>query len=77
MLSPLGPVKRWCQQLRQLGDIRRDASGFVSGEQMRRRSSAGFVIEIDVGQRLPIGAGLIRTERGLKGENDVKGHELP
>jgi len=36
----------------QLGDIRRDPSRFVAGEQLGRRSPAGLLLEIDIGELL-------------------------
>jgi hypothetical protein len=42
-------------QLRQLGDVGGDAPGLVPGEQTGSQPSAGFIVEIDVGQRLPYG----------------------
>jgi hypothetical protein len=41
-------------QLRQLGDVGGDAPGFVAGEEVRRCATAGLVLEIDVGERLPV-----------------------
>ena len=44
------------QQLRQLGDVRGDAPGLVAGEQLGRRTSSRLLLlEIEVGQRLPVG----------------------
>jgi hypothetical protein len=39
---------------RQLCDIRRDPARLVIGEQLGRRSPAGFVLEINVGERLSV-----------------------
>jgi hypothetical protein len=43
------------QQLRQLGDVRGDAPGLVAGEQLGRRPPCRLLLEIDVGERLPVG----------------------
>jgi hypothetical protein len=43
------------QQPRQLGDVGGDPPRFVTRHQVRRRAPAGFVLEIDVGQRVPVG----------------------
>ena len=48
---------RLAQQLRQLGDIRRDPPRLISGEQFRRRATARFILEIDVSQFLPDAVG--------------------
>jgi hypothetical protein len=54
------------QQLRQLGDVGGDAPGFVAGEEVRRRATTRLLLEIDVGERLPVGVadddGLCRQE---------------
>jgi hypothetical protein len=42
------------QQLRQLGDVGRDAPRIVAGEELGRRSPSRLVLEIDVGECLPI-----------------------
>ena len=42
------------QQLRQLADVRCDAPSLVAGEGVRRRATARLLLEIDVGQRLPV-----------------------
>ena len=47
--------RRRAQQLRQLGDVDGDAPGLVAGEEMRRRAPAPLLLEIDVGERLPVG----------------------
>ena len=43
------------QQLRQLGDVHGDAPRFIAGEQLRGRAPTGLLLEIDVGERLPVG----------------------
>ena len=43
------------QQLRQLGDVGGDAPGLVAGEQMSRRAPSRLLLEVDVGERLPVG----------------------
>ena len=43
------------QQLRQLGDVGGDAPGLVAGEQSGRRTPSRLLLEIDVGERLPVG----------------------
>jgi hypothetical protein len=53
------------QQLRQLGDVGGDAPGLVAGEQLRRCASARLVLEIDVGERLPVGVGATKMRLGL------------
>jgi hypothetical protein len=40
------------QQIRQLGDVGRDAPGLITGEQLARGPSARFVLAIDEGQLL-------------------------
>ena len=47
-------VSRLAQQLRQLGDVHGDAPRFIAGEQLRRRAPTGLLLEIDVGERLPV-----------------------
>jgi hypothetical protein len=32
-----------------------DPPGLVAGEQVRRRSSGGFILEVQVGQSVPVG----------------------
>jgi hypothetical protein len=39
----------------QLGDVGGDAPGLVAGEEMRRRTPARLLLEIDVRERLPVG----------------------
>ena len=46
--------------LRQLGDVGGDAPGVVAGEEVRRRAASRLLLEIDVGQRLPVGVGATR-----------------
>jgi hypothetical protein len=41
------------QQLRQLGEVRRHATGFVLAEQRGRRVPTSLVLEIEIPQRLP------------------------
>ena len=43
------------QPLRQLGDVGGDAPRLVAGEQLRRCAAARLLLEIDVGERLPVG----------------------
>jgi len=43
------------QQIWQLGDIRRDAPGLVTREQLGRRAPAGLVLKIDVSEHLLVG----------------------
>jgi hypothetical protein len=43
------------QQLRQLGDVHGDALGLVAGEEVRRRAASRLLLEIDIGERLPVG----------------------
>jgi hypothetical protein len=45
-------------QLRQLGDIRRDAPRFILREQLGRRSAARLFLEIGIGELLPGGGPL-------------------
>lgn len=45
---------RFAQQLRLLGDFDGDAPSFVLAQEFRRRLSPRFVLEIDVGQCLPV-----------------------
>jgi hypothetical protein len=42
------------QQLRQLGDVYGDAPRLVAGEQVCRRTPSRLLLEIDVGERLPV-----------------------
>jgi hypothetical protein len=42
-------------QLRQLGDVGGDAPGLVAGEQVRRRATSPLILEVDVGECLPVG----------------------
>jgi hypothetical protein len=42
------------QKLRQLGDIHRDPSCLVFGEQFCRQSSSRLILEIGVGERLSV-----------------------
>ena len=42
------------EQVRQLRDIGGDAPGLVAGEQMCRRAPSRLLLEIDVGERLPV-----------------------
>jgi hypothetical protein len=41
-------------QLRQLGDVRRDPADFVACQELRRGTSAGFILAMDISERLPI-----------------------
>jgi len=43
------------QQLRQLGDVHGDAPRLVAGEQVRCRAPPRLLLEIDIGERLPVG----------------------
>ena len=43
------------QQLRQLGDVGGDAPRLVAGEEVGGSAPAGLLLEIDVGERLPVG----------------------
>jgi hypothetical protein len=45
----------FAQQLRQLGDVGGAAPGLVAGEELGRRSPSRLILEIDVGERLPVG----------------------
>jgi hypothetical protein len=47
-------------QLRQLRNIHRNPPRLVFGEQLRRRSAAGLILEIDIGQLLP---GAVRHDK--------------
>ncbi len=53
------------QQLRQLGEVRRDPPRLVAREQLSRRSSARLVLEIDVGERLPASVAHDEAIRGF------------
>ena len=48
MLRPL-------EQLGQLGDVRGDAPCLVAGHQACGRSPAGFIFEVDIGERVSVG----------------------
>ena len=43
------------QRLRQLGDVGCDPPGLVASEEVRRRAASRLLLEIDVGERLPVG----------------------
>ena len=43
------------EQLRQLGDVGGDAPRLVAGEQLGRRAPSRLLLEINVGERLPVG----------------------
>ncbi len=43
------------QQLRQLGEVRRQPPRLVPGEQLGRRAPTGFLLEIKIRERLPGG----------------------
>jgi len=43
------------QQLRQLGEVRRHATGLVACQQVRRRTSARLILEVEIAERLPAG----------------------
>jgi hypothetical protein len=59
------------EQLRQLGDVRRDPPRLIAGQQLRRRSPAGLILEIDVGERL---AGVVlHDEAGVRFLDDPRG----
>ena len=45
-LRPTSPGFATLHQLRQLRDIGRDPAGFVAGEQVRRRATAGVLLEV-------------------------------
>ena len=55
--SGAGLLARGCrlsaQQLRQLGEVCRRPPRLVAGEQLRRRSPTGLVLEVEVAERLP------------------------
>ncbi len=51
MAGTLGPTH--CLLLWQLGEVRRQAAGLVLGQQLGRRSPTGFVLEIEIPERLP------------------------
>src|SRR5581483_2592574 len=53
------------QQVRQLGDIRRDAPRLVLGHELGSRSPAGLLLVIDIRQRLPVGVADDETRRAL------------
>jgi hypothetical protein len=45
---------RPAQQLRELGDAGGDAPGLVAREEVRRRAASRLILEVDVGERLPV-----------------------
>jgi hypothetical protein len=47
------------QQLRHLRNIRRDPPRLVVGEQLGGRSPAGFILEIDISERLFMGDAVV------------------
>ena len=55
------------QQLRQLGDVGGDAPGLVAGEQLGRRTPPRLILEVHVGQRLPVGVAGDEAGVGLLG----------
>ena len=42
------------QYFKQLGGVRGDPPGLVAGEELGRRAPARLLLEIDVGERLPV-----------------------
>jgi hypothetical protein len=46
-------LSRFAQQLRQLGNIRRDPPGLILTEQLGCGSSPRLILEIDIGKLLP------------------------
>jgi hypothetical protein len=52
--SRLACRRRPAQQLRQLGEVRRHATRLVLGQQVRRRTSSGLVLEVEVAERLSV-----------------------
>ena len=42
------------QQLSQLGKVHRHPPGPVAGKQLGRRAPSRLILEIDIGQRLPV-----------------------
>ena len=42
------------EQVRQLGDVDCNPPRLIAGHQMRRRSPAGFFLEIDIRQRIAV-----------------------
>jgi hypothetical protein len=62
------------QQLRQLGDVGGDAPGLVAGEEVRRRATPRLLLEIDVGERLPVG---VADDEARVGFLDGPGRRAP
>jgi hypothetical protein len=52
------------QQLRELSDVRRDPQGLVAGEQLGRGAASRLLLEIDVGECLPV---LISGDETIQG----------
>jgi hypothetical protein len=52
--ADIGTGPRMTQQLRQLGDIRRDPPRLIFREQLGRRSPARLVLEVDVSELLAV-----------------------
>jgi len=51
----------------QLRDVGGDALGLVAGEEVCRRAPSRLILEIDVGERLPVG--VADDEAGVRREN--------
>jgi hypothetical protein len=47
-------INLFAQQLRQLGDIRRDPPRLVAGQELGRGAPTGLILEIDMRERLPV-----------------------
>jgi hypothetical protein len=67
-----GPEKAagsfWCSfatKLRQLRDVDGDAPRLVTGEEVRGRAPSRLLLEVDVGERLPVGVADNEADVGL------------
>jgi hypothetical protein len=71
-------MKAAARQPRQLGDVHSDAPGLVAGEELGRRAPSRLPLEVDVGERLPVGvaddeAGLLLVDRSGRGKRRAEG----
>ena len=56
------------EEVRQLGDIHRNASRLIPRHQMRSRSPSRLILEIDVSERVPVGVADDVAGLGLPGQ---------
>jgi len=53
------------QYFNSVGDFGGDAASLVAGEELGRRAPPRLVLEIDVGERLPVRVGATKMRLGL------------